>query len=311
MKKILVTGGAGYIGSVLVEKLLRKNYHVTVLDNFLYNQTSLNHLCEYKNLDIQNGDVRDKNLIIKLIKNQEIIIPLAAIVGAPACKKDPVGSTTINKTSVLDLLKVKEKDQKIIMPTTNSAYGTGDKNNFCDENSELKPLSTYAKDKVFIENELLNSQNFISLRLATVFGMSPRMRLDLLVNDFVYRACRDNFVVLYESHFKRNYVHISDVADLIVYCISNFDKMKDNVFNVGLSDANLSKLELCEKIKDYLPNFKIIIDEFEKDEDQRNYIVSNKKIEGAGFKFSKSLDDGIVELIKGYNAFKKYNFGNI
>ena len=223
---------------------------------------------------------------------------------------EPKNASEINVNSNIFMLDNLSKNQKLIMPTSNSAYGVGDKNNFCDENSELKPLSTYAKDKVFIENELLNSQNFISLRLATVFGMSPRMRLDLLVNDFVYRACRDNFVVLYESHFKRNYVHISDVTDLIIYCISNFDKMKNNVFNVGLSDANLSKLELCEKIKDYLPNFKIIIDEFEKDEDQRNYIVSNKKIEKTGFKPKYSISDGIKELIKGYKMIKNQNFGN-
>ena len=311
MKKILVTGGAGYIGSVLVQKLLQKDFEVTVVDNFLYNQVSLNHLCEYKKLKIYNGDVRDISLMKDLVKKNDIIVPLAAIVGAPACKKDPAGSSSINKDSVLMLLSMKVKDQVIIMPTTNSAYGTGNDNNFCDENTNLKPISQYAIDKVATEKKLLETENFISLRLATVFGMSPRMRLDLLVNNFVYRACTDNFVVLYEGHFKRNYVHVLDVSDLIIFSIMKYDLMKNNVYNVGLSDANLSKLELCERIKIHIPKFKIIQDNYEKDNDQRNYIVSNKKVERTGFKFKKSLDDGILELIKGYDSFKRYNYGNI
>jgi nucleoside-diphosphate-sugar epimerase len=311
MKKILVTGGAGYIGSVLVQKLLQKDFEVTVVDNFFYNQLSLNHLCEYKSLKIYNGDVRDVNIMKELVKKHDVIVPLAAIVGAPACKKDPVGSSSVNKDSVLMLLSIKAKDQVIIMPTTNSAYGKGNNNNLCDEDTILNPISKYAIDKVDIEKKLSETENFISLRLATVFGMSPRMRLDLLVNDFVYRACTDNFVVLYESHFKRNYVHVSDVSDLIVFCIAKYDKMKNNIYNVGLSDANISKLQLCERIKKHIPKFKIIQDNYEKDDDQRNYVVSNKKIEATGFQFKKSLDEGILELIKGYNSFKKYSYGNV
>lgn len=309
--KILITGGSGYIGSVLTDILLKNKFKVTVVDNFMYGQTSLNHLCVYKNLEIVNADVRNINVIKDHIIKSDLIIPLAAIVGAPACDKDPINSKFINKDSILDLFKIISKNQSIIMPTTNSAYGSGDKNNLCNEKSPLNPISSYAKDKVQIEEVLMQKENVISLRLATVFGMSPRMRLDLLVNDFVFRAFFDRFIVLYESHFKRNYIHIQDVSGAFIHSINNFDKMKSEIYNVGLSNANLSKKELCEIIKLKIIDLNIIINDFNKDPDQRNYIVSNDKLEKTGFIPKISISEGIDELIKGYKYFKKNNFGNI
>lgn len=309
--KILITGGAGYIGSILTPHLIQKGFEVTVIDNFIHSETSLNSYYKEKNLEIVKADVRDERVIGSLVKKNDVIIPLAAIVGAPACDFDPSGAESINKNSILKLLGLKSKNQIIIMPTTNSAYGSGDANNHCDENTELKPISKYAIDKVKIEKELMSKSNVVSLRLATVFGMSPRMRIDLLVNDFVYKATRDKFIILYESHFKRNYIHLTDVANAFSHALENFDSMKENIFNVGLSNANLSKKELCEKIKKYVPDLEIIEKDFIKDPDQRNYIVSNKKIETTGFKTSASIDDGIKELIKGYSSLKKYSYGNI
>ncbi len=309
--KILITGGSGYIGSILTEMLLKDKFKVIVVDNFMYNQTSLNHLCADRNLEIINADVRNVDVIKKYISKCDLIIPLAAIVGAPACDRDPINSKLINKNSILDLFKIVSKNQAIIMPTTNSAYGSGDKNNLCDEKSSLNPISSYAKDKVHIEKELMQKENVISLRLATVFGMSPRMRLDLLVNDFVFRAVFDKFIVLYESHFKRNYIHLSDVSRAFIHSIKNFEKMKSEIYNVGLSNANLSKRELCEIIKLKINELNIIINDFNKDPDQRNYIVSNKKIEKSGFIPKISIEEGIDELIKGYSFIKRNTFGNI
>ena len=311
MKKILITGGAGYIGSILTPHLLEKEYSVTVVDNFMYSENSLNASCINKNLKIIKADVRDNKFMKKLFSQNDIVIPLAAIVGAPACEFDPVGSETINKKSILEFLKSKSKDQIVIMPTTNSAYGSGDKNNYCDENSKLNPISKYASDKVDIENELMSKPNVISLRLATVFGMSPRMRTDLLVNDFVLKAYKDKFIVLFESHFKRNYIHLIDVARVFSHVIEKFEVTKNNIYNVGLSDANLSKKELCQLIKKEITDLEIFENEFAKDLDQRNYIVSNKKIEATGFKPNVSVTNGIQELIKGYSSIKKYNYGNI
>ena len=238
--KILVTGGSGYIGSILVPELIKLNHEVTVLDNFMYKQSSLNHLCVYKNFKIINGDIRDKNLIKSLLKTNDLIIPLAAIVGAPLCSKDPFSAQSINHDAIAEMIKDASKDQLIIMPTTNSAYGTGDKNNYCDENSILKPISKYAIDKVEIEKLLMARENSISYRLATVFGMSPRMRIDLLVNDFTYRAYHDSALIIFEGHFKRNYIHIRDVVNSFIHAINNMDQMKGEIYNVGLSDDNLS-----------------------------------------------------------------------
>jgi len=308
---ILVTGGAGYLGSTLVPVLLDRGFDVTVVDNFFYKQSSLNQLCKNPNFSIVNGDVRIKETIEPLIKKADIVIPLAAYVGAPLCKKDPIGASSVNKDSIFMLLDLLSSNQSILMPTTNSAYGSGDENNFCTEESPLRPISQYAIEKVEVEQRLMEFSNFISFRLATVFGMSPRMRMDLLVNDFCYRAVNDKFIVLFESHFKRNYIHVADVAKAFTHGIDNFETMKGNVFNVGLSSANLSKLELCEEIKKQIPDFVITEASVGKDPDQRNYIVSNDKIEQTGYTTDVTLKDGIRELIKGYQMIKNNQYSNI
>ena len=310
-KNILITGGAGYIGSILTEKLLDLDYKVTVYDNFLYKQSSLTNLCHKDNLTIYKGDVRNIYDIKNFIKNSDIIIPLAALVGAPICNFDPVGSKSINHDSIDILLDNVSKEQLILMPTTNSAYGSGDANNYCDENSPLNPISEYAKEKVNVENKLLNHENSISFRLATVFGMSPRMRIDLLVNDFVLRALKDKFMVLFEGSFKRNFIHIRDVCHAFIHGIENFSKMRSNIYNVGLSEANLSKIELCNLIKIQIPDFVFFEEKIHKDQDQRNYIVSNEKIEKTGFKPGFTIEMGIKELIKGYQILNTKNYSNI
>ena len=311
MENILVTGGAGYIGSILTEYLLELGFHVTVLDNFMYKQASLNHVCHNPRFHIVNGDIRNEKVIASLMKKTDVIIPLAALVGAPLCNKDIVGADTTNKEAVYTMLKYKSKQQRIIMPTTNSAYGSGDKNNYCTEESPLNPISKYAIDKVLVEKTLMDHSNVISYRLATVFGMSPRMRTDLLVNDLTYRAVNDGYVIIFEGHFKRNYIHVRDVCDAFIHAIYNFDDMKDQIYNVGLSTANVSKLELCEVIKKFIPEFTVIEGEIKKDPDQRNYIVSNEKLEATGFESMYTLEDGIIELLRGYRMIKNNIYGNI
>lgn len=308
---ILVTGGAGYLGSTMVPDLLQLGHKITVLDSFMYKQASLNHVCHHPNFSVVKGDIRIESVMAPLIKKTDIVIPLAALVGAPMCSQDPVGATTTNHDAIVLMLKLMSKQQIVLMPTTNSAYGTGDKNNFCTEESPLNPISIYAKEKVVIEKELMQRENAISFRLATVFGMSPRMRIDLLVNDFTYRAVYDRFVVLFESSFKRNYVHVRDVSRVFQHAIENFDKMKDQIYNVGLTDANVSKRELCEHIQKQVPNFVFLDAPVGKDPDQRNYIVSNAKIEATGFKPMYSLDAGIGDLVKGYTMIKNTRYGNV
>jgi nucleoside-diphosphate-sugar epimerase len=308
---ILVTGGAGYLGSTMVTDLLAAGHKVTVLDNFMFKQTSLNHCCYHPNFTIVKGDIRQKDTMSALMKEADVIIPLAALVGAPLCSLDPIGATTINHDAIELMLKLLSKDQIVLMPTTNSAYGTGDKDSYCDENSPLRPISQYAIEKVEIEKELMQQPNAISFRLATVFGMSPRMRIDLLVNDFTYRAVNDRFVVLFESHFKRNYIHVRDVSRVFQHALNNHDSMKGEIYNVGLSDANVSKKELCEYIQKQVPGFIFIDEQIGKDPDQRDYIVSNDKIESTGFKTEFSLERGIGELIKGYTMIKNSRYGNV
>lgn len=310
-RNILVTGGAGYLGSIMVPELLEAGHKVTVLDSFIYNQNSLAHVCNHPNFNVVRGDVRVESIVKPLLTKADVVIPLAALVGAPICSKDPVGAQTVNHDSVIMLLKNLSQQQQVIMPTTNSAYGSGGKDNFCTEDSPLNPISKYAIDKVEIEKILMEHSNAISFRLATVFGMSPRMRIDLLVNDFTYRAVQDRFVVLFESSFKRNYIHIRDVSRVFLHGLSNFEAMKGEIFNVGLSDANVSKKELCERIQKYVPEFVFIDAPVGKDPDQRNYIVSNEKLEKTGFKQTHSLDFGIQELIKGYTMIRNTRYGNV
>ena len=311
MYNILVTGGAGYLGSTMVPDLLAAGHKVTVLDNFMFKQTSLNHCCYHPNFKIIKGDIRQKDTMVKLMKSADVIIPLAALVGAPLCSLDPIGATTINDDAIKLMLSLLSNNQIVLMPTTNSAYGTGDENNYCNEESPLRPISQYAIEKVEIEKQLMDHPNAISFRLATVFGMSPRMRIDLLVNDFTYRAVYDGFTVLFESHFKRNYIHVRDVSRVFQHALNNYEVMNGEIFNVGLSDANVSKKELCEHIQKKLPKFIFIDEKIGKDPDQRNYIVSNDKIEATGYKPEFSLDHGIGELIKGYTMIKNTMYGNV
>ena len=306
---ILLTGGGGYIGSVLVEYLLKENYKITILDNFLYEQNTLSNYCHNKNLIILKSDIRDNRLLKKIINDFDVIIPLAGLVGAPLCNFNETDAKSINLEANLSLFNIVNKNQLLIMPTTNSAYGKGKENEIFDERSHLNPLSLYAKHKLIVENKLMNRKNSISLRLATVFGMSPRMRTDLLVNNFVYRAVKDRFIVLFESNFKRNFIHIRDVSRAFIHCIKNSKKMSGNIYNLGLENANLSKLELCKLIKKKT-ELNIFEHNYKKDEDQRNYIVSNKKILKTGFKTKFTLENGINELIKGYESINIKDFKN-
>ena len=312
MKKILVTGGAGYIGSVLVPELLKAGHEVTVIDNFLYNQSSLLDVCNIKTLQIVRGDVRDEKLMAEHIKGKEFIIPLACIVGAPACDADPIAARTINLEAIQLILKLRDPSQKIIFPNSNSGYGRMQEGvSHCDETSPLEPVSLYGRLKVQTESELLKAGNAITFRLATVFGASPRMRMDLLVNDFVYRAIVDRTAVLFEPHFKRNYIHVRDVVKAFMHALDNFESMKNEPYNIGLSDANLSKSELCAEIKKQLPKFVYVESAIGEDPDKRNYIVSNEKIERTGFKPDYSIQDGIVELMKVYNVIRRNEFTNL
>jgi len=307
---ILVTGGAGYLGSVLVRQLLKLGHKVSVLDNFMFQPNSLLDCCHYDTLDVVRGDARDKALLGKLIKDKDIIIPLAALVGAPLCDRDRVGAETTNTGAVWTLCDVLSKDQRIIIPITNSGYGIGQKGNYCTEETPLNPITFYGRTKVEAEKIVLGRGNSISLRLATVFGTSPRMRIDLLVNDFTYRAVKDRFIVIFEGHFKRNYIHIRDVAKAFIHAIDNFDTMKNEPYNVGLSDANLSKLELCARIKEQIPDFVYLEAEVGEDPDKRDYIVSNEKLEKTGFKPDYSVAKGIAELIKGYTIISNSVYCN-
>jgi nucleoside-diphosphate-sugar epimerase len=309
--KILVTGAAGYIGSVLVPILLQKGYEVIAIDNFMYNQASLLDCCYDDRLTIIRGDARDKDLIAKYLKKADAIFPLACFTGAPLCAKDPVGARSTNLEAIRMLLDLRSKEQIVVFPTTNSGYGIGQAGVHCTEETPLRPISLYGVLKVEAEKLVLDAGNSITLRLATAFGISPRMRLDLLVNDFTYRAVTDRFIILFEAHFKRNYIHTRDIAKAFIHCLNNFSKMKGEPYNVGLSDANLSKWELCEEIKKQVPDFYFVEAKVGEDPDKRNYIVSNAKIEKTGFKPDVSLQKGIAELIKGYQVIRRNQFGNV
>jgi nucleoside-diphosphate-sugar epimerase len=310
-RRVLVTGGAGYIGSVLVPMLLEEGYAVHVLDQFIFGQTSLADCCIAPNFQVTRGDCRDKGTVSRLMREADYIIPLAAVVGAPACSSDATAAVSINREAIKLIISLRSQNQRIILPNTNSGYGIGEKTAYCTEESPLRPISLYGKTKVDAELAVLEAGNAITFRLATVFGMSPRMRIDLLVNDFVYRAITDRAVVVFEGHAKRNYIHIRDVARAFLHGIEHFDSMKNEAYNVGLSDANLSKLELCAQIRKQLPNFVALEAPIGEDPDKRDYLVSNAKIEATGFLPRHSLAAGIEELIKGYTILRNSRFGNV
>jgi len=309
--KILVTGGAGYIGSVLVPELLKSGNKVTVLDNFMYQQNSLLECTANDNFEVIRGDARDENILKEVLQKADCIIPLAALVGAPLCNRDKIGAVSINRDAVASIVKLASKEQRIIIPTTNSGYGIGQKGIYCTESTPINPITLYGKVKMEAEKLVLDRGNSVSFRLATVFGMSPRMRIDLLVNDFVYRAVKDRYVVVFEGHFKRNYIHVRDVARAFIHAIANFDKLKNEPYNIGLSEANISKLELCAKIKEQAFDFVYLESPIGEDPDKRDYIVSNEKIERTGFKPAYSLEMGIRELIKGYKIICNNIYGNV
>jgi nucleoside-diphosphate-sugar epimerase len=304
MKKVLITGGAGYLGSVLTEVLLTKGYQVTVLDNLIYKQTSVAPFSYNKNFKFVLGDVTDNSTLKPLVESHDIIIPLAAIVGMPACKAQPELTVKVNYEQVKNITKWVTKDQMVMIPNTNSQYGSSTE--IITENSPFKPLSLYAETKCDAEKAVLDSGNGIALRLATVFGTSYRMRTDLLVNDFVYKAINDGYLVLFESHFIRNYIHIRDIANTFVFMIENYEKCNNNAFNVGLTSANCTKLELAQTIQKYIPDLVIVENNFKQDFDQRNYMVSNAKLESQGWVPTFTLEDGIQELITGYQLTKKF-----
>lgn len=309
--KILITGGAGYLGSVLTPTLLAQGHEVSVLDNFYFNQNSLLDCCQHEKFNVVRGDCRDESVVKPLVGKADLIIPLAALVGVPLCNTDAIATKTTNQEAIEMLCRLAGRQQGFIMPVTNSGYGVGEKGKFCREETPLKPISSYGVTKVKAEEAVLARDNSISFRLATVFGMSPRMRVDLLVNDFVYRAVYDRAVVIFEGHFKRNYIHIRDVTRAFLHGIANFDKMRGQPYNVGLDDANLSKVELCAVIKKHLPKFVFIEAPIGEDPDKRDYIVSNARIAATGFQPEWSLDRGIVELIKGFTIIRNSIYSNV
>jgi nucleoside-diphosphate-sugar epimerase len=309
--KILVTGGAGYIGSVLVPALLEGGHQVTVLDRFPDGGTQLVAACAHAGFEPVRGDARDTRLLDQLVPKADAIFPLAALVGAPLCKEDPYAATTINRDAVLALVKRVGKQQRLIFPTTNSGYGIGAKDQFCTEKTPLRPISLYGTTKVEAEQAVLGSGVGISFRLATVFGLSPRMRLDLLVNDFTWRAVNDRAVVLFESHFKRNYIHVRDVVGAFLHGLANYERMRGQAYNVGLSNANLSKAELCARIQSQVPGFVYLEAPIGEDPDKRDYIVSNAKLEATGWRPEWSLDAGVAELIKGYRMLRNSRYANV
>ena len=310
MRKILITGGLGYIGQIFI-KLFSPKDKIVLLDNLTFNQDSQNILKKIPNIKFIKGDVRDEDLIKEISKKIDFVFPLAGLVGAPLCKKKPKEAKEVNQDSIKLLCENIPSNTKIIIPTTNSGYGVGSKEDFCTEESPINPISVYGVTKMAAEKYVMDRGNAISLRLATVFGMSPRMRLDLLVNNFCHIAVSKGKIDIFEGHFRRNFVHVTDVARAFIFCMENFDKLKNNVFNFGLDEANLTKLDLAKKIKKYVPNFEITENEFEKDPDQRDYIVSNKKILATGFKFKVGIDEGIQELVKEIPKLPKKSFSNV
>ncbi len=300
-KKILITGGGGYIGSMLTTSLVNLGHQVTVVDKLIYSKSALNHLYAYKNFNFVNCDVRESKKIKKLIDKNEFILPFAGLVGAPLCEKRKKEAIQVNYKAVKECVKF-SKNKKIIFLMSNSGYGVGEKNKYCDENSPLKPISLYGRTKCDAENEVVKAKNYVCFRLATVFGYSYRMRSDVMVNNFVYNAIKNKKLELFEPHFRRNFIHVMDVVDCIVYTINNFKKMRNNIYNAGLNSANITKIQLARLIKKQIKSLKITVIKGKKDPDQRNYFVSNNKLNRKGFKAKRILENGIKELIKGFNT---------
>ena len=309
--RIVVTGGAGYIGSVLVPLLLNDGHEVTVVDNFMYGQMSLLDCCDRRTLTVVKGDVRDPRLLADVVPSADAVLPLACLTGAPICSRDPWTATAVNFDAVKAIVEMLSPSQMLIFPSTNSGYGVGEAGIHCDEETPLRPVSLYGRLKVDLEQQILDRGAFVTFRFATLFGSSPRMRLDLLVNDFTYRAVTDRAVVLFEAHFKRNYLHVRDAARAFVHVLANYERMKGRPYNVGLSDANISKMELCQLITRHVPGFEIVTAELGKDPDQRNYVVSNARIEATGFRTAFGIDDGIAELVKCYQIVRRNQYTNI
>ncbi|OJY78457.1 MAG: hypothetical protein BGP12_00930 [Rhodospirillales bacterium 70-18] len=309
--RVLVTGGAGYIGSVLVPALIGRGWDVTVLDTFASGEPLLAACCAATNFHPVRGDTRDPAVVAPLVKNADLVIPLAALVGAPLCARDTIGATTLNRDAIVAIAKMTSPNQRIIYPTSNSGYGVGEANAFCTEESPLRPISLYGRTKVEAEDAVLASGHGVTLRLATVFGMSPRMRLDLLVNDFTWRAVTDRAVVLFEAHFRRNYIHVRDVVKAFLHAADNFESMRNEPYNVGLSAANLSKAQLCERIARQVPGFTYLEAPIGEDPDKRDYIVSNAKLEATGWQPDVTIDAGIQELIKGFQMMRNSRYANV
>jgi len=310
-QKVMVTGGAGYIGSILVPTLLREGFRVQVLDNFMYGQASLLDCCSSPDFEIVRGDARDERLVKACVAGADYIIPLACLTGAPICDRNPAEAKGVILDALDVILKFRSREQRLLYPTTNSGYGLGEKGRFCTEKTPLRPVSLYGRLKNAAEEKILSAGNSVSFRLATAFGVSPRMRLDLLVNDFTYRAVNDRFIVLFEAHFKRNFIHVRDVSRAFLHAMKKFGTMKGETYNLGLSDANLSKLELCQEIQKQLPDFYFSESAIGQDPDKRDYIVSNAKIEKTGFKPDVSLQLGIAELLKGFRIIKRNQYSNV
>ncbi len=308
--RVLITGGAGYLGSVICKQFLAAGYAVTVLDNLMYGQQSLFGDCSHENFDFVRGDARDEMLLRRLVGQSDIILPLAAIVGAPACDRDPLLAKTVNLEAIALVNRLRSPSQLVVFPMTNSGYGTRSGDVHCTEDTPLEPVSLYGRTKAQAETELLASPNTITLRLATVFGMSPRMRLDLLVNHFTYAAVTDGYLVIFEKDFRRNFVHIADVADGFLFCCANADRLAGRAYNLGLDTANLSKWELAQKIRRHVPRLVLQASDVGEDPDRRDYIVSNERLRQAGFAARRSLDDGIRELVKGFRMLPTGPFHN-
>ena len=309
--RVLITGGLGYLGSVITEHLLDAGHSVSILDNLMYGGQSLFHLCAHDGFDFTRGDARDEDALREALKGVDAVIPLAALVGAPACDRDPWVATSVNYEAIATLDRLRLRVQLVVYPCTNSGYGTMSGDTFCTEDTPMEPISLYGRTKVDAEKLLLDSENVITLRLATVFGTSPRMRLDLLVNHFTYAAFTDGCIEIFEKDAKRNYVHIRDVADCFVHCLGNADAMLGRPYNLGLDDANLSKEELAHKVREHVGSFRIYFADVGEDPDKRDYIVSNQRLREAGFAARRTLDDGIAELLKAYRMIGRSDLGNV